>query len=108
MFYPIVNINLLKPRLKEGVEELPGGLDEPEAVNQLVEYNVDRQVEFLRESGEIDEDVDIIGVVYDFQDVYSGSRGEVHIINFNGENRAEKLREQNPEIHDRIERISDF
>lgn len=101
-------IDLLKECLQEGVEQLPDDLSESEAVNHLVEYNVDQQVKFLRRSSEIDEDVDIVGVVYDFQDVYSGSRGELHVINVNGENSVGKLREQNSEIKDRIERISDF
>lgn len=98
-------IELLKPVIREGVEELPEELSESEAVNHLVEFNVDKQVEFLIESGEIPENVDIVGVVYDFQDVYSGSRGEVHVINVNGENNVSKLRNNNPDIQDRVERI---
>jgi len=49
----------------------------------LVEYNVDQQVEFLRRSDDVPADVNIYGVVYDFQDAYSGSRGELHLINVN-------------------------
>lgn len=94
-------IDLLKPRLEKGVEMLE---DDENAVNKLVEYNVDQQVAFLRERL----DVDVIGVVYDFQDVYSGSRGEVHVINVNGENSVEKLRNDYPGIQDRIERIWDY
>lgn len=101
-------IDLLEERLKEGVEKLPDDLSDSEAVNHLVEYNVDQEVEFLRDSDEIPEDVDVVGAVYDFQDVYSGSRGELHIVNVNGENKVGELRDQNPEIQDRIERISGF
>lgn len=98
-------IDLLKTKLEEGVEKLPEGLTEEESVNRLVEYNVDNQVEFLKNSEDVPEDVDIIGVVYDFQDVYSGSRGELHVINVNGETSVDQLKNDNPEIQDRIERI---
>ena len=101
-------IDLLEERIEDGVEKLPDGLSDEEAVNRLVEYNVDREVEFLVESDEIPEDVTVIGLVYDFQDVYSGSRGELHIINVNSENSVTELKDQHPEIQDRIERISDF
>lgn len=98
-------VNLLKPYIKEGVEELPEDVEGDEAVNHLVEYNVDRQVEFLRNSEETSEAVDIVGVVYDFQDVYSGSRGEVHVININGENDVSTLKNKHQDIQDRIERV---
>ena len=101
-------IDLLEERIEDGVEKLPDGLSDEEAVNRLVEYNVDREVEFLVESDEIPEDVTVIGLVYDFQDVYSGSRGELHIINVNSENSVTELKDQHSEIQDRIERISDF
>ena len=101
-------IDLLEERIENGVEKLPEELEDQEAINHLVEYNVDREVQFLVESDEIPEDVDVIGVVYDFQDVYSGSRGEVHLINENGTEDPEKIRDENPEIKDRVRRISDF
>ena len=101
-------IDLLEERIEEGAEELPENLSESEAINHLVEYNVDREVEFLVGSEEIPEDVDVIGVVYDFQDVYSGSRGEVHVVNVNGTENPNRIQDENPEIQDRVERISDF
>jgi carbonic anhydrase len=101
-------IDLLKERIKEGVERLPGNLSDEEAINHLVEYNVDREVEFLIESEEVPDHVDIVGAVYDFQDIYSGSRGEVHIVNVNGENSENRIEEEHPEIQNRFERVSDF
>ncbi|QGA80509.1 carbonic anhydrase [Candidatus Nanohalobium constans] len=98
-------IDLIKDRLKDGVEKLPDDLDDSEAINRLVEYNVDQQVQFLRNSDEIPEDVDVIGAVYDFQNVYSGDRGQIHLINVNGENSVEKLKEENPEVSERFERL---
>lgn len=101
-------IDLLKERIEEGIEKLPEDLDEEEAVNHLVEYNVDQEVRFLVESEDVPEDVDVVGVVYDFQDVYRGSRGEVNVININGEKPEGELKEKHPEIQDRIQRISRF
>ena len=101
-------LDLLKPHLEAGVESLPPDLDRTAAVNRLVEYNVDRQVEFLVGSDDVPPEVDVIGVVYDFQDVYSGRRGEVHVINVGGETVVEKLREDHPEIEHRIERLWEY
>ena len=97
-------IGLLRPRLESGVEALPEGIEREDAINHLVEYNVDRQVEFLVESDEIPERVDVVGVVYDFQDVYSGRRGEVHVVNVDGERSVDTLRERSPDVDSRIER----
>ncbi|ODR83314.1 IcfA [Haladaptatus sp. W1] len=101
-------LDLLKPRLEAGVEALPDDVDRAGAINRLVEYNVDRQVEFLLDSDDIPDDVDVIGVVYDFQDVYSGERGEVHVINANGETAVETLRDDHEKIGGRIERLWEY
>ncbi|SIR11281.1 carbonic anhydrase [Haladaptatus litoreus] len=101
-------LSLLKPRLESGVESLPSDVSRTEAINRLVEYNVDRQIEFLIESDEIPSGVDIVGVVYDFQDVYGKRRGEVHVVNVNGEIAVEKLREKHPKIDSRIRRLWEY
>ncbi|MFC6865047.1 carbonic anhydrase [Halomicroarcula sp. GCM10025817] len=101
-------IDILKPHLESGVEALPDGLSDSEAVNHLVEYNVDRQVEFLRESEDVPDDTDVVGVVYDFQDVYSERRGEVHVINVDGETDVETLRGDNPSVAGRINRLWEY
>ena len=101
-------LGLLKPHVEAGVEALPEGLDRAEAVNHLVEYNVDRQVESLGESEDVPDGVTAVGVVYDFQDVYSGRRGEVHVVNVGGETDVEALREAHPEIETRIERLWEY
>jgi carbonic anhydrase len=101
-------VGLLKPRLESGVEALPEGVDRTEAINRLVEYNVDRQVEFLLESDDVPEDVTVVGVVYDFQDVYSERRGEVQVVNVDGETDVESLREAHPEIEDRVRRLWEY
>ena len=101
-------VGLLTPRLEAGVEALPADVSRTGAINRLVEYNVDRQVEFLLESDDVPEEVDVVGVVYDFQDVYGGHRGEVHVVNVNGETSVEALREDNPEIDSRIDRLWEY
>jgi carbonic anhydrase len=102
------SLELLKPHLEAGVESLPEDVDRTETINRLVEYNVDRQVEFLLESNDIPDEVDVVGVVYDFQDVYSGRRGEVHVINIDGETSVEELRDDHPEIDSRIDRLWEY
>jgi carbonic anhydrase len=98
-------LELLAPHLQGGVEALPAGLDRAATINRLVEYNVDRQIEFLRESDELPDRIQLFGVVYDFQDVYDGKRGEVHVINVDGETEPATLRENHPEAAERIDRL---
>ncbi|MFC6835701.1 carbonic anhydrase [Halomarina ordinaria] len=98
-------VGLLAPRLEAGVEALPDDLSRTEAVNHLVEYNVDRQVEFLRESDDVPDDVTVVGVVYDFQDVYAERRGEVHVVNVDGETDVGTLRDEHPEVDERVDRL---
>ena len=97
-------VGLLESELADGVELLPENLDRATAINHLVEYNVDRQIEFLRDSDDVPDSVDIAGLVYDFQDVYDGERGELHVVNVNGERDPETLRERHESISARISR----
>lgn len=101
-------LDLLTPRLAAGVELLPSDLDRSAAVNRLVEYNVDQQVEWLEASDDIPGDVTVVGVVYDFQDVYSERRGAVHVINIGGESAVGRLRDRNPEIAPRVARLWEY
>ena len=97
-------LSLLEPHLADGVDRLPDGLDRRDAVNHLVEYNVDRQVDALLDDDDVPDDVTILGVVYDFQHAYDGRRGEVHVVNVDGERDPEALASAHPEITERIER----
>ena len=101
-------LGLLTPRLEAGVEALPADVDRTGAINRIVEYNVDRQVEFLAESDDVPDGVDVVGVVYDFQDVYSGRRGEVHVVNVDGERSVDALCDAHPEIAGRVERLWEY
>jgi carbonic anhydrase len=102
------SVSLIADLIEPGVETLPDDLDRSEAVNHLVEYNVDRQVEFLLESDDVPDDVTVVGVVYDFQDVYTDRRGEVHVVNVDGDRDVASLREGNPEVADRIRRLWEY
>jgi carbonic anhydrase len=98
-------LDLLESRLEAGIDALPDGLDRDAAINHLVEYNVDRQVELLRDSPDVPDDVIVVGVVYDFQDVYGGRRGEIHVINVDGTRDTDALRAIHAEIAERIGRL---
>jgi len=101
-------LDLLKSRLAPALDLLPDDVDRAGAINRLVEYNVDRQIQFLQESSDVPDDVDCLGVVYDFQDVYGGDRGEAHVINVGGDTDVERLRGAHPGIADRIDRLWEY
>jgi carbonic anhydrase len=66
-------------------------------VDQLVEFNVDRQVAFLRESEAVPDSVSVFGFVYDFQAVYGSVPGRTYLVNADGETDPALLRERVPE-----------
>jgi carbonic anhydrase len=101
-------LDLLTPSLANGVEKLPDDIPRQAAIDRLVEYNVDRQIDHLRESDDVPADVSVVGVVYDFQDRYSEQRGEVHLINVDGERDVTTLRANHPGIDDRITRLWEY
>jgi len=99
----------LPPGIEARVESLlpivEAGLDDDRTaadgdaglVNQLVEYNVDRQVEFLRADGDVPESVTVVGFVYDFQGVYGDARGRCYLVNHGGETALDGLRAAVPD-----------
>jgi len=101
-------LEMLQPHLQRALNDLPTDLSDAAAINHLVEYNVDHQVDCLVESSDVPEDVTVLGAVYDFQDVYADRRGTVHIINVQGETDVPTLREDNPDIADRISRLWEY
>jgi carbonic anhydrase len=98
----------LGPSVREGAKRLPEAVDRAGSINRLVEYNVDRQVECLATSGCVPDAVTVVGCVYDFQDVYGGRRGEIHVCNVDGETRVETLRDEHPEIGPRVRRLWEY
>lgn len=87
-------IRLLVPVVEEGLAD---ERVDPEAdvglVNQLVEYNVDRQVEFLLESGELPDEEVVYGFVYDFHGIYGEEPGRAYLVNADGETDVRVLAE---------------
>jgi carbonic anhydrase len=63
-------------------------------VDQLVEYNVDRQVAYLQSNEEVPDETTVFGFVYDFQGVYGDTRGRCYLVNHDGETDIERLRER--------------
>lgn len=100
-------IDLLIPVIEAGLEDERIREDHPDGlVNQLVEFNVDRQVAFLRDSDDVPDDERIFGFVYDFQDVYGDTRGRAYLVNANGETALDKLRTSvPPEFASRAQRL---
>jgi len=75
-------------------------------VDQLVEYNVDRQVAFLRESADVPADTTLYGFVYDFQAVYGDAPGRAYLVNADGETDADALRERvSEEFEETVRRL---
>jgi carbonic anhydrase len=90
-------LDLLVPVVEDGLEDDrvdPGR--ECSLVDQLVEYNVDRQIQFLQDSEDIPDEQTLYGFVYDFQGVYGDTSGRAYLINAEGETDVETLRELVP------------
>ena len=83
----------LLPVVESGVADdgVDPGADDG-LVDQLVEYNVDRQAEFLRGDDSIPDSTTVVGFVYDFQGVYGDALGRCYLVNYDGETSAEALR----------------
>ncbi|MFW6003862.1 MAG: carbonic anhydrase [Halanaeroarchaeum sp.] len=100
-------IEMLVPVVEAGLED--DRVDPERAtslVDQLVEYNVDRQVSFLLESPDVPADVTVLGFVYDFQGVYGDAAGRAYLVNFDGETDPDVVRSLLPdEFADSVRRV---
>lgn len=84
--------------VEDGIEgSVDTGTGERAVVNQLVEYNVNAQVDFLCESEEVSEEKDLYGFVYDFQEAYGDVDGRTVLVNVNGETDPDLLCETVPD-----------
>lgn len=104
-------INMLEPVVVEAIELNVVDTDDPDdkVINQLVEYNVDQQVQFLRNNADIPDDATVYGMVYDFQSVYGGEKGKLYLINIDGETDTEALTEHVPEeLQSHVKRLTDY
>jgi carbonic anhydrase len=91
-------IEELVPVIEDGLkDDRVSSEREVSVVDQLVEYNVDRQVEFLLGSDEVPDDASVYGFVYDFQGVYGDEYGRAYLVNANGVTDKEALLDLAPE-----------
>ncbi len=91
-------IESLRPVIESGLADDRVSEDrDVSLVNQLVEYNVDRQVEFLRSDESVPDTETVLGFVYDFQSVYGDDRGRCYLVNHDGETATDRLNEAVPE-----------
>jgi len=74
-------LDLLVPYIERGLERIDPDRGDDETIVRLAEYNVDRQVEVL--TPEVD-GVPVVGAMCDLHGVYSSSRREVHLVNYEG------------------------
>lgn len=101
------SIGALEPVIESGLsDERVDPTGDGNLVNQLVEYNVDRQVDFLIESPDVQDTVTVYGFVYDFQGVYGEVPGRVYLVNANGEIDESILEDRLPEaLRDHVARL---
>jgi carbonic anhydrase len=100
-------IEWLRPVVEAGLDD-PRVDPEAEAsiVDQLVEYNVDRQVACVRDSDEVPEETTVLGFVYDFQRVYGDMRGRCYFVNHDSETDLGALEERVPDGYEHhVERL---
>ncbi|UWG46984.1 Carbonic anhydrase [Halanaeroarchaeum sp. HSR-CO] len=91
-------VEMLVPVVEAGLDDDRVDPDRATSlVDQLVEYNVDRQVAFLRESDDVPDAVTVLGFVYDFQRVYGDDEGRTYLVNLDGETDPETIRTAIPD-----------
>jgi len=92
-------IDLLTPVIRDGLESdlVDTDRDREAIIDQLVEYNVRRQVTFVGDDPEVPHDTSVLGFVYDFTGRYEGERGRAYLVSVDGETDPAILRERVPE-----------
>ena len=103
-------VEMLVPVIEEGLasDAVDADADEGAVVDQLVEFNVDRQVSFLLDAEEIPDDADVYGFVYDFQGVYGDVPGRAYLVNRGGETDTDALAADLPdEYRSHVRRLLD-
>lgn len=90
-------IDLLVPVIESGLADDRVDPDrEVSLVDQLVEYNVERQTAFLIGSDEVPDEVTVYGFVYDFQGVYGDEPGRTFLVAVDGAIQPDVIRERVP------------
>jgi len=80
-------IDALAPIVADGLDEGVVDADATRArvIDELVEYNVDRQVAFISESDDVPAETTVYGFVYDFHGSYGGPDGRLYLVNADGD-----------------------
>ena len=94
-------VDLLVPVVEDGLESdlIDSEAAESRVIDQLVEYNVDYQARFLRDSTDVPDEVAVYGFVYDFHGVYGNETGRAYLVNLEGETRPAAIANRLPEQH---------
>lgn len=103
-------VRLLTPVVEEALESgvVDAEADDETVVNQLVEYNVDTQVAFLREADDVPDEADVYGFVYDFQRIYGDVPGRTYLVNLDGETDPDAIASAVPDEYEPfVERLLD-
>lgn len=83
------SLEQLREPVARGLDALANEkLSEDQLLAALAEYNVDAQVEHLRDK---DFDVDVVGVMCDIHDLYAGETGQCHLVNMDGQTDGSNL-----------------
>jgi carbonic anhydrase len=100
-------VELLVPVVEDGLaDDRVDPQREPSLVDQLVEYNVDRQVTFLRESDDVPDETSVYGFMYDFQGVYGDVPGRLYLVTADGQTDTGTLQELVPDQYtDHVQRL---
>jgi carbonic anhydrase len=88
-------IEPLVPVVERALEEMESpDRDRSAVIDELVEYNVQAQVQFLTESAEIPDAVRTFGFVYDLHGTYGGPRGRTYLVSADGVTAPAELSER--------------
>lgn len=92
---------LMDSGLTNDYREVLGTGTEQEEISKLVERNVDNQIEFLLEKTDYHDTV-FAGLVYDMDGSYGGDKGQLYLVNFDGDKDVQNLGRE-AEAYDSIE-----
>lgn len=104
-------VDLLTPVVEDALEHeiVDTDANDQTVINQLVEYNVDRQIAFLQNQDDIPDHVDLYGFVYDFQEVYGDRNGALYLVNVNGTRDVAAINEHIPgELDEHVDRLTTY
>ncbi len=92
-------VEQLLPIVEDGLgsDRIDADAEPAAVIDQLVEYNVERQVSFLLDHADLPDDISVYGFVYDFHGVYGDVAGRTYAVNVDGETAPSAIRDQIPE-----------